>query len=87
MRHWKKIELAELSGRRPASPVRQDKYMTRHIYSVGQRPGGADHADGHAALHVRREGKGREFDRDSERCVCDPGHRRRQWRDLGHGPH
>ena len=42
MRRWKKIELAELSGRRPAShalphPSDKGKFMTRHIYSVGQQ--------------------------------------------------
>jgi len=47
---------------------------------------GADQAGGHLAIHVPREGDGgREPDRDQKPGVCDPDHRGRQRRYLGHG--
>jgi YVTN family beta-propeller protein len=60
-----------------------------HLRRSGQQrdPGGGDQALGHPALRVAGEGAGREFYRDPERGLCNPGHRRRQRRDFGDGPH
>ena len=82
-----------LSSTAPAiSPLTQAVALHRPIVHLRggrqwHKPAGADHADGNLALRLRRGGGTPQLDRDYEPGAGDADHRRRQWHEIGHGPH